>query len=97
MVSGSFLGEIDINLTKSAPMPVDSMAGRKAVWGEKLEARWMFAPRGENPMKSRGRTVGTTGVTITSKYSLIWMIRVNGGFGVRVGDRRGASALEQVV
>ena len=43
----------------------------------------MFAATVENALKSRGRTAGTTGLNMMSLYSLIWMIRVAGGFGVR--------------
>lgn len=50
--------EIDINLRRSTHIPAESTTGRKAVWGEQFEGRWMFAAHLENAMRREIKVEG---------------------------------------
>ena len=90
-------GETNINLRKSAHIQTDSMTGRKAVWGEQFEGRWMFAAHVENAMKSRGSTVRSTGDDRVPIDKNIYMLHVRGLHGSRLGDRRDVRAWNEGV
>ena len=94
MDSGSWERSISI-VGKSAHIAAESETGRKAVWDAQFEERWMFAADVDHAMKSSGITKGTTSIYKISRCNLMCVIRVNGGFGARVDDRRDASLWKQ--
>ena len=64
---------IDVDSRKSAPVPADSAARRKAVWSEQFEGQWMFVAHVENAMKSSESTLGSTGEAKQYNYLFILM------------------------
>jgi hypothetical protein len=83
------------NLGKSTRDPVESTADSKAGWGEHFAEPGMFAARVDDAMKSSGNTKKLTGVSTTLVYSVMKMIRVNGGGAVRFDHRRDATVWKQ--
>ncbi len=55
----------------------------------------MFAARVDDAMKSSGRTKKSTGVAIILLYSIMNILLVNGGIGLRGDDRRDGRAWKQ--
>ena len=83
IVSCQLLNASACDSRKSAPVPADSAARRKAVWTEQIEGQWMFVAHVENAMKSRESTLGSTGEAKQYNYLFILMRRFSGGCGVR--------------